>query len=197
MWSVRGIPRVNFSFVEHSVYSDLPFSGGRNEQSCVLYLINHAWFARWSNMGTLKMDKLITFILISTCLGRIVSLAQAPPIAEKYERGLDSLLQPGVPKGELLRFELVSSRAFPGTKREIAVYVPAEYRAEGPACVYIGLDGLEFEVPTVFDNLIFKQEMPLTIAIGIEPGSVESEPAAQNPRFEIRFPGFNVMNWLT
>jgi enterochelin esterase-like enzyme len=52
------------------------------------------------------------------------------------------------------------------TSRKITVYVPSEYSAAQPACVYVALDDLNFAVPNVLDNLIFKHEMPITIVIG-------------------------------
>ena len=114
-------------------------------------------------------------------------------LEDQYVLGPDSLPQPGVPKGKVFEFAFNRSKIFPGTTRKIAVYVPAEYTADKPACVYVGLDGLVFEVPTVFDNLIYKHEMPVTIAIGIEPGSVESTEEMPNPRFNrsFEFDGLN------
>ena len=44
------------------------------------------------------------------------------------------------------------------------------YRDTEPACVYVGLDGLGFNAPVVFDNLIARHAMPVTIAVGIAPG---------------------------
>ena len=82
--------------------------------------------------------------------------------------------QSGVPKGEIFEFIVDHSQIYPGTSRKITVYVPAEYKADKPACVYVGLDGLGFDVSTVFDNLIYKHEMPVTIAIGVAPGAVVS-----------------------
>jgi len=93
----------------------------------------------------------------------------------QYAFGPDSLAWPGVPKGKIFEFTFDKSRVFPGTKRKITVYVPAEYSGERPASVYVGLDYLGFNAPMVFDNLIFSHEMPVTIAIGgctpIHPGN--------------------------
>jgi len=105
----------------------------------------------------------------------------------QYVPGPDSKPQPGVPQGATFEFTLEHSKIFPGTTRKITVYVPAEYTADKPACVYVGLDALAFEVPTVFDNLIYKHEMPITIAVGIEPGAVRSAGAPENPRFNRSF----------
>jgi gluconolactonase len=96
----------------------------------------------------------------------------------------DSKSQAGVPKGKTFTFALEQSNVFPGTSHTITVYVPAEYTGDKPACVYVGLDALAFEATTVFDNLIFKHEMPVTIAIGLAPGEVPSRDAPRNPRFD-------------
>lgn len=112
---------------------------------------------------------------------------------DDYVSGPDSRKQPDVPVGRRFQFTFDSSKIFPGTSRGITVYVPAQYKGDKPACVYIGLDGLGYGVPEVFDNLIHRGEMPVTIAIGVSPGSVASTKAGQNPRFNrsYEFDGLN------
>lgn len=112
---------------------------------------------------------------------------------DQYVTGPDSVPHSGVPNGKIFEFTFDHSKIFPGTARKITVYVPAEYTAEKPACVYVGLDGLGFAAPTVFDNLINKHDMSVTIAIGTEPGTVDSSDAAQNPRFN-RSVEFDALN---
>jgi sugar lactone lactonase YvrE/enterochelin esterase-like enzyme len=116
-----------------------------------------------------------------------------PSPDDQYKFGPDSLPQAGVPKGKIFEFTLDRSMIFPGTSRKITVYVPSEYSTAQPACVYVALDDLNFAVPNVFDNLIFKHELPITIAIGIAPGKVASSDASQNPRFNrsFEFDGLN------
>ena len=65
------------------------------------------------------------------------------------------------------------SKIFPGTTRDYFVYVPKQYDASKPACLMVFFDGGgfmkadgQFRVPVVFDNLIAKKEMPVTIAVG-------------------------------
>lgn len=116
-----------------------------------------------------------------------------PPASDAYALGSDSLPQKGAPAGTTFSFELDHSRIFPGTMRTITVYIPAAYRADRPACVYVGLDGLGFNVPTVFDNLIAQHAMPVTIAVGLTPGSVDSAHAPENPRFDRSYE-FDSMN---
>ncbi|MDE1161905.1 MAG: alpha/beta hydrolase-fold protein [Acidobacteriaceae bacterium] len=106
-----------------------------------------------------------------------------PPFND-YPLGPDSKSQPTVPHGKTFRFEWSSSTIFPGTTRTITVYVPAEYNSDKPACTFIFLDGIGFNAPTVFDNLIAQHAMPVTIAIGVSPAQVESSTPGENPRFD-------------
>lgn len=90
-----------------------------------------------------------------------------PSPDDQYVRGPDSLPQPGVPRGRIFTFQLEGSRVFAGTSRTITVYVPSQYTSDHAACLYVGLDGLQFAARRVFDNLIFKKQMPITIGIGV------------------------------
>jgi sugar lactone lactonase YvrE/enterochelin esterase-like enzyme len=96
---------------------------------------------------------------------------------DNYVPGPDSKPQPGVPKGEVLKFSFVKSTVFPGTVRDYWIYVPAQYRPDKPACVYVSQDGMRFEATTVFDNLIQKKEMPVLIGVFVMPGVVKSADA--------------------
>ena len=107
----------------------------------------------------------IAGLLLSTFL-----FAQQPQ--ENYPEDSASMLQPGVPQGEILKFSFNQSKIFPGTSREYWVYVPAQYKPEKPACVYVNQDGIQWKAPTVFDNLIYKNEMPVTIGVFVTPGKV-------------------------
>jgi enterochelin esterase-like enzyme len=93
-----------------------------------------------------------------------------------YETQPDGKEQPGVPKGTTKQMPLWESKIFAGTKRDWWVYVPAQYRAENPAAVMVFQDGAGVRdyVPIVFDNLIAKGDMPVTVAIFIEPGGIKA-----------------------
>ncbi len=93
---------------------------------------------------------------------------------DDYPPGPDSKAQPGVPKGEVLKFSFEQSRIFPGTFRDYWVYVPAQYTPDRPACVYVNQDGIQWNAPTVFDNLIHKKEMPVTIGVFVMHGRVRA-----------------------
>src|SRR5215471_1954442 len=93
---------------------------------------------------------------------------------ENYPPGPDSKPQPDVPKGEVLKFTFDRSKIFPGTWREYWVYVPAQYKPDKPACLYVNQDGIQWQAPTVFDNLIHKKEMPVTIGVFVMHGRVKA-----------------------
>jgi enterochelin esterase-like enzyme len=91
---------------------------------------------------------------------------------EVYETHPDSREQPGIPRGAVRQMPAWESRIFAGTTRDWWVYVPAQYQADSPAAVMVFQDGAGVKdfVPTVFDNLIAKHDMPVTVGIFIQPG---------------------------
>jgi len=113
------------------------------------------------------------FIIVTCLLMQAVAIAQ--PTTTNYPVDSASVEHAGVPKGEVLRFTFDQSKIFPGTWREYWVYIPAQYKADKPACVYINQDGIQWKAPTVFDNLIYKKEMPVTIGVFVTPGRVMAD----------------------
>ena len=117
----------------------------------------------------------------------VIALSNRMQASDDYKPGPDSMVQEGVPKGALTKHHW-TSRIFPGTERDYWVYVPAQYNVEKPACVMVFQDGGgyvssngTYRVPVVFDNLIHKKEMPVTIGIFINPGSIPSAEAGKKP----------------
>jgi gluconolactonase len=108
--------------------------------------------------------------------------------AEEYPLGPDSKAQEGVPKGEVLKFTLSNSKVFPGTERMVSVYVPRQYDPTKPACVWVNQDGIQHNAPVVFDNLIHKGEMPVTIYVAASPGELKAlEPERALTRYNRSF----------
>ncbi|QDU22076.1 alpha/beta hydrolase [Urbifossiella limnaea] len=112
-----------------------------------------------------------------------LALAAVPaPAADDYTLGPDSEWQPGVPKGSVTGPLKLPSKVFAGTERDYWVYVPAQYREAEPACVMVFQDGGsyvaekgQYRVPVVFDNLIHRKEMPVTVAVFVNPGTFPAE----------------------
>src|SRR5689334_22347037 len=115
---------------------------------------------------------LVRLALILAVFAVLAAFIQAQQTPKEYPPGPDSAVQPGVPKGEVLKFSFDKSKIFPGTVRDYWVYVPAEYTPDKPACVYVNQDGVQWQAPVVFDNLIHKKEMPVTIGVFIMHGKV-------------------------
>jgi sugar lactone lactonase YvrE/enterochelin esterase-like enzyme len=87
------------------------------------------------------------------------------------------------PKGEVKKYTLDKSKSFPGTVREYSIYVPKQYDPKTPACVYVNQDGVQFNAPAVFDDLIAKKEMPIVIGVFVPPGVVKATSDQALPRF--------------
>ena len=95
---------------------------------------------------------------------------------EVYETHPDARVRAGVPKGTLKQMPSWTSKVFAGTTRDWWVYVPAQYNAASPAAVMVFQDGAtahQSAVP-VFDNLIAKGDIPITVGIFIEPGGIKN-----------------------
>ncbi len=95
---------------------------------------------------------------------------------EQYVPGPDSKVQDGVPKGKITKHVFKDSKNFPGTIHDYSVFVPAQYDGKTPACVYVSQDGAPYNAPIVFDNLIARKQMPVTIGIFIMPGYFPAKP---------------------
>ncbi len=94
---------------------------------------------------------------------------------EVYTEHPDSKERSDVPRGKLTQLPKFRSKIFDGTSRDWWVYVPAQYNGEAPAAVMIFQDGGGYKglIPTVFDNLIAKKEMPVTVGVFIQPGTFD------------------------
>ena len=108
----------------------------------------------------------------TTILLASLMLAFAVNAADDYVPGPDSKTQERVPKGEVTKYTFNDSKVFPGTTREYWVYVPKQYDSNKPACLMVFQDGIQYNAPVVFDNLIPRGEIPVTIGVFVMPGRV-------------------------
>jgi enterochelin esterase-like enzyme len=129
----------------------------------------------------------------------------AAPEDDVYLLGPDSLPQEGVPRGKVVGPLTLASEVFPNTTRHYWVYVPAQYDAAKPASLMIFQDGHAFlardgayRTTHVFDNLIYRREMPVTIGVFINPGrrpdQQESSAADWGDRINNRPTEYNELN---
>jgi enterochelin esterase family protein len=141
--------------------------------------------------GPLKASRLLlgpAFVLCAGC-----AFAQAPakpppppvdPLMDQYYvLGPDSMPQPGVPRGKLVGPTYLPSQVFPGYQHTYFVYVPAQYDAARPTPIMVFNDGQammaepgDVQAQNVLDNLIYRREIPVMIAVFINPGRRPDQP---------------------
>ena len=95
----------------------------------------------------------------------------------------------GVPEGEVKSFRWTESKVFPGTERDGAIYIPAQYKAAQPANCVIFLDGSGYlnknggaRATVVLDNMIAAGELPVTVGIFLNPGNIAPKLTGAKPR---------------
>jgi len=100
-----------------------------------------------------------------------------------YKLGPDSLEQEGVPHGKIDGPFTIPSQAYPGTQHTYWVYVPGQYDPAKPASLMIFNDGHAFmgkegnvRATNVIDNLTWRREIPVMLAVFINPGRRPDQP---------------------
>jgi len=117
--------------------------------------------------------KKVFILLCSTLVVLCVFAQQAYNVTTPFDPATVQLEESE--RGEVLKFSLHDSEFYPGTEREILVYVPKQYAGEEPACLLVCMDGILYNATTVMDNLIASGEMPVTIGVFVNPGVVFDE----------------------
>ena len=125
------------------------------------------------------------FVALTLILGCAFAQPQqaGPDPDAHYELGPDSLVHDGVPHGEIRGPFTLPSKVFEGTQHTYWVYVPAQYNPAVPASLMILNDGQAFKAEdgsiraqNVFDNLIYRREIPVMIGVFINPGRRPDQP---------------------
>src|SRR5450432_4655479 len=100
-----------------------------------------------------------------------------------YRLAVDAIPQEGVPQGEIKGPYALPSAAYPCTQHTYWVYVPKQYDSAVAASLMIYNDGQAFmapdgdiRAPVVMDNLIYRREIPVMIAVFINPGRYPGQP---------------------
>ena len=94
---------------------------------------------------------------------------------EYYPPHPDSFPKAGVPQGKLTKMPQWHSQIYPNTTRDWWVYVPAQYTPDKPAALMVYQDGGGYlYATTMMDNLIAAGDMPVTVAVFINPSQNRS-----------------------
>mgnify|MGYP000523499186 FL=1 len=90
-----------------------------------------------------------------------------------------------MPKGTLIKdtYTAKAGSVFPGTQRDYQIYLPAGFDKTQPAAFMVFQDGVIYQAPVVFDNLIAKKDIPPLVGIFIKPGVVPAANDNALPRF--------------
>ena len=118
------------------------------------------------------MKRLIFLLGVALSLGNAIA-QQAYNVRSPYDPATQKVAEEL--QGEVIKFTLSDSQLYPGTQREVLVYVPQQYDGTKPACLLVCMDGILYDATTVMDNLIASGEMPVTIGVFINPGVVYDE----------------------
>src|SRR5688572_13859155 len=98
-----------------------------------------------------------------------------------------AVAQDAAPQGEVQKYTFENSKIFPGTTRDVWIYVPQQYDPGKPACGHVNQDGIQFNAPKVFDELIAKNEIPVLIGVFVMHGKVKAPTADALDRFNRSF----------
>jgi sugar lactone lactonase YvrE/enterochelin esterase-like enzyme len=149
---------------------------------CAMFRATNAAHARCPGKTQFTKEKIMfraSFALLACLFVLSFGVAAQPPAQpqETYPPHPDSVVKDGVPKGEIITLNFEHSKIFPGTWREVKIYVPAQYKPDTPACVYVNQDGLQWQADKVFDNLIHQKQMPITVGVFVMHGRVRAADA--------------------
>ena len=94
-----------------------------------------------------------------------------------YELPAETESDGAIPQGTVTSGTLASSEIYDGVSHKYWVYTPAQYDGAEPAALMVLFDGGGYRnpdgsvrAPAVFDRLIHRGEMPVTIVVFVDPG---------------------------
>ena len=123
-------------------------------------------------------------VLSFTIFAPVAPAREIPPLSETAKP------KPGVPAGKVDTFTFAESKTYPGTTRDVSVYIPVHAQDKPlPLNAVIFLDGAGYLKPdghsratVVLDNLIAAGELPPTAAIFVNPGTIAPTLPGARPR---------------
>lgn len=74
--------------------------------------------------------------------------------------------------GVTKQFSYAQSKVFPGTVRDVTIFIPAQYDGSRPACVYVKTDGFNPREKTLLETMIATKEIPVTVGVFVRPGDL-------------------------
>ncbi|MEI6872103.1 MAG: RICIN domain-containing protein [Verrucomicrobiota bacterium] len=120
----------------------------------------------WQNSGK---DQHLQW-MIKPLAGSTAQTAKSEALGAPYQP--PAVKPESVLAGTIKQFTFSESKVFPGTVREVTVFVPAQYDGAKPACVYVKTDGYNPKEKALMETMIATGEMPVTVGVFVRPGEL-------------------------
>ncbi|GEP44817.1 RICIN domain-containing protein [Brevifollis gellanilyticus] len=158
LWSITKLENGNYSLVpKHAQGMGLDHFGGKREPGARVDL--------WQNKAGDQHLQWIIKPLAGSGIAEAKEAAQPTYTAPEIK-------PEDIKEGRIETFQFTQSKVFPGTVREVTVFIPAQYEASKPACVYVKTDGYNPREKTLLETMIATKEMPVTVGVFVRPGSL-------------------------
>lgn len=160
MWKIQKNEAGSYSIIpKHAPTQGMDDLGGKKEAGAKIDLWQH-------NPNDQHLQWQIKPLAGTAIAGVEAAAPAAPtyvPVAIKPEEIL---------AGTIKQVQFNRSKVFPGTVRDVTVFIPAQYDGSKPACVYVKTDGYNAREKTFMETLIATKEMPVTIGVFVKPGTL-------------------------
>ena len=108
-------------------------------------------------------------------------------VAPQQQPALAAQSSAVAPTGEVIKAEFTESKVYPGTWREYWVYIPKQLDRSKPSPVMVFQDGIQYNAPAVFDDLIAKKAIPPMVGLFVMHGRVKAPTAEALDRMNRSF----------
>ena len=159
LWSLKKEDNGNYSLEpKHAPGMGIDDNGGKQNAGARIDLWTH-------NQNDQHLQWVIKPLAGST-------VKEAPATAEEKSYVPPEIKPEDIKAGEIKKFTFTESKVFPGTTREVTVFVPAQYDGAKPACVYVKTDGYNPKEKEFMERMIATKEIPVTIGVFVSPGKL-------------------------
>lgn len=158
LWAITRLENGNYSLEpKHAPGMGLDHFGGKREPGARVDL--------WKNKAG---DQHLQWIIKPLAGNGIAAAAEA---AQPTYRAPE-IKPEDIKEGRIETFQFTQSKVYPGTVREMVVFIPAQYEASRPACVYVKTDGYNPREKMLLETMIATKEIPVTVGVFVRPGSL-------------------------
>jgi sugar lactone lactonase YvrE/enterochelin esterase-like enzyme len=171
LWSIRKNESGNYNLIpKHAPEKGLDDNGGKKEPG-----------SRQDLWALSPKDQHLQW-MIKPLAGSAIASAPTGVNGEPPPYTPPTIKPADIPRGEIKKMTFSDSKIFPGTTREITVFVPKQYDGSQPACVYVKTDGYNPKEKDLMETLMATKEIPVTIGVFVRPGDLKAPMPGTAPR---------------